>query len=55
MDQLQIRADRFRKQGSLWDKDLEEIIIAIKADNNFKDNKENGKAALAQPTNKIKC
>jgi hypothetical protein len=47
MEQLQIRADRFRKQGRLRDKDLKEIIDAIKADNNFKDNKENGKAALA--------
>jgi hypothetical protein len=28
-------------------KDLEEIIDAIKADDNFKDHKKNGKAALA--------
>jgi hypothetical protein len=51
MEQLQIRADRFRRQGRLRDEDLEEIINAIKADDNFKDNKENGKAALAA-TNK---
>ncbi len=51
MEQLQIRATRFRKQGRLRDKDLEEIINAIKADDNFKDGKENGKAALAA-TNK---
>ncbi len=51
MEQLRIRADRFRKQGRLWDEDLEEIINAIKVDDNFKDDKENGKAALAA-TNK---
>jgi hypothetical protein len=47
IEQLQIRADRFRKQGRLRDKDLKEIIDAIKADNNFKHNEENGKAASA--------
>ena len=33
MDQLRIRAERFRKQGRLRDKDLEEIIAEIKANN----------------------
>jgi hypothetical protein len=51
MEQLQIRAEWFRKQGRLQDKDLEEIIEAIKVDKNFKDNIENGKAASAA-TNK---
>jgi hypothetical protein len=30
MKQLQIRADRFRKQGRLQDEDLEKIIAEIK-------------------------
>jgi hypothetical protein len=30
MEQLQIKADRFRKQGRLQDKDVEEIIKEIK-------------------------
>jgi hypothetical protein len=51
MEQLHIRADRLRKQGRLWDEDLKEIIDAIKADDDFKDDEENGKAALAA-TNK---
>ena len=31
MEQLRIRAERFRKQGRLRDKDLKEIIAEIKA------------------------
>jgi hypothetical protein len=31
MEQLRIRAERFRKQGRLRDEDLEEIIADIKA------------------------
>jgi hypothetical protein len=45
--QLRIKADQFRKQGRLQDKDLQEIISEIKADNWFKEGKENGKAATA--------
>ena len=33
MEQLRIQAERFRKQGRLRDKDLEEIIAEIKANN----------------------
>jgi hypothetical protein len=43
MEQLRIRADRFRKQGRLWYKDLEEITNEIKADEDFKDDDGNGK------------
>ena len=31
MEQLRLRAEQFRKQGRLRDKDLEEIIADIKA------------------------
>jgi hypothetical protein len=33
MEQLRIRAERFRKQGRLWDEDVEKIIANIKANN----------------------
>jgi hypothetical protein len=39
MEQLQLKADRFRKQGRLQDKDLEEIIREIK-DSNQLNNKD---------------
>ncbi len=47
MEQLRIRADWFRQQGRLQDKDLQEIIGEIKADDGIKDGEENGKAATA--------
>jgi hypothetical protein len=47
MEQLQIKADQFRKQGRLQDQDLEEIISAITADEEFKDGEENSKAETA--------
>ncbi len=40
MEQLRIRADRFRKQGRLQDKNLEEIISTIRAEEDFKCKKE---------------
>jgi hypothetical protein len=51
MEQLQIRADRFRKQDRLWDEDLEEIIKGIKENEDIKDNEGDDKAAMAA-TNK---
>ena len=33
MEQLQIRAEQFRKQGRFRDEDMEEIIADIKANN----------------------
>jgi hypothetical protein len=47
MEQLQIRADRFRKQGSLREEDLEEIINGIKENKDIKDNEGDDKAATA--------
>jgi hypothetical protein len=47
MEQLRIKADQFRKQGRLQDQDSEEIISAIKADEEFKDREENSKAETA--------
>ncbi len=47
MEQLQIKADWFRKQGRLQDQDLEEIISKINADEEFKDGEENVKAERA--------
>ncbi len=47
MEQLQIKVDQFRKQGRLQDQDLEEIISAIKADEEFKDGEETSKAETA--------
>jgi hypothetical protein len=47
MEQLRIKADLFRKQGRLQDQDLEEIMSKIKADEEFKDGDENGKAKTA--------
>ncbi len=43
MEQLWIKADRFRKQGQLQDKDLEEIIKEIKEDKGYNHYKEQGK------------
>jgi hypothetical protein len=51
MEQLQIRADRFRKHGRLQDKDLEEIIKGIKQNKDIKDDEGDDKAATAA-TNK---
>jgi hypothetical protein len=42
MEQLQIKADQFRKQGQLQDQDLDEIIKEIKGDEGFKDGEDNG-------------
>jgi hypothetical protein len=39
MEQLRIRADQFRKQGRLQDKDLEEIIVDIKGADDLKADK----------------
>jgi hypothetical protein len=47
MEQLQIRADRFRKQGRLQDKDQEEIIKGIKENKGIKDDEGDDKAATA--------
>ncbi len=47
LEHLRIRADRFRKQGRLEDKDLEEIITEIKASEETKDDEADGKAAIA--------
>ncbi len=47
IEQLWIKADWFRKQRILQDQDLEEIISKIKADEEFKDGEENGKAETA--------
>jgi hypothetical protein len=47
MEQLQIKADQFRKQGRLQDQDLEEIINKIIVDKESKDGEENGKAETA--------
>jgi hypothetical protein len=44
MEQLQIKADQFRKQGRLQDKDLEEIIKEIMEDDQFKNDKEDYRA-----------
>ncbi len=38
MEQLQNRADRFRKQGRLRDKELEDIVSKIKVGEEFKAN-----------------
>ncbi len=51
MEQLWIRADRFRKQDRLRDKDLEEIIKGIKENKDIKDDGGDDKAATAA-TNK---
>ncbi len=47
MEQLQIRADKFRKQGKLWDEDLEKIIKEIKANEDINNKERNGKAAIS--------
>ena len=47
MEQLRIRADRFRKQGRLQDIDLEEIIADIKGADDLKANKAVGAATGA--------
>jgi hypothetical protein len=47
MEQLRIKADQFRKQGRLQDKDLQGIISKIKADNGFKEGEKNGNAETA--------
>ena len=47
MEQLQIRADQFRKQGRLQDEDLEEIVADIKASDITKDNKEDRNSTAA--------
>jgi hypothetical protein len=47
MEQLRIKADQFWKQGRLQDKDLQEIISKIKADNGFKEGEKNSKAATS--------
>ncbi len=47
LEHLRIRADQFRKQGRLQDKDLEEIITEIKASEETKDGKADVKAAIA--------
>ena len=47
LEQLRIRADRFRKQGRLQDEDLEEIITEIKTIDKTMDKETDGKAALA--------
>jgi hypothetical protein len=47
MEQLRIRADRFRKQGRLQDKDLEEIIADIKGADDLKADKAVGAATGA--------
>jgi hypothetical protein len=46
MEQLQIRADKFRKQGRLRDENLEEIIKEIKANEDTNDEERNGKGAI---------
>jgi hypothetical protein len=46
MEQLQIRAEKFRKQGRLWDEDLEKIIKEIKANEDINDKERNGKATI---------
>ncbi len=46
LEHLRIRADQFRKQGRLQDEDLEEIITEIKASEETKDDKADGKAAI---------
>jgi hypothetical protein len=40
MEQLRIKAERFRKQGQLQDQDLEEIIKELKAGEEFTDGEE---------------
>ncbi len=56
MEQLQIRADRFRKQGRLQDEDLEEIIAEIKVNKDSNDdNKRDGKAMTAANDEHHKC
>jgi hypothetical protein len=47
MEQLRIRADRFRKQGRLHDEDMEEIIRAIK-EGEEKDGEDSGLAATVE-------
>ncbi len=47
MEQLRIRADRFRKQGRLRDEDLEEIIKGIKENEDIKNNEGDDKAVTA--------
>jgi hypothetical protein len=47
MEQLRIRADQFRKQGRLQDKDQEEIIAKIKGADDLKANKVDGVATVA--------
>jgi hypothetical protein len=42
MEQLRLRADRFRKQGRLQDEEVEEIIKEIK-ENNKLTNEEEGR------------
>jgi hypothetical protein len=45
MEQLQIKSDQFRKQGRLQDKNLEDIINKVKAEEQFKESKENSRTA----------
>jgi hypothetical protein len=47
MEQLRIRADQFRKQGRLQDKDLEEIIAEINGTDDLKADKADGVATVA--------
>ncbi len=47
MEQLWNKADRFRNQGRLQDQDLEEIIIEIKAGEEFKVGEESCNAETA--------
>jgi hypothetical protein len=47
MEQLRIRADRFRKQGRLCDEDIDEIIKEMKANEGTIDDDTDKKAANA--------
>jgi hypothetical protein len=47
MEQLRIKADQFRKQGQLQDKDSDKIIKEIKGDKGFKDGEDNGMTEAA--------
>jgi hypothetical protein len=47
MEQLQIKAGQFRKQGRLQDQDLDKIIKEIKGDEGFRDGEDNDVAEAA--------